>query len=104
MCFAQRRGFLGIQRGMNAAEHHVRAARTRLLADLVPLNRVARMNADADDVAGSDGREVHAIQCFIDKNRIAPLVTGSRREDVQPPGRDDRDAERQIAWIDQMYS
>ena len=61
---AERGGFLRIERRVDAAEHDVGAARARLLADFVALNRVAGMNADADDVAGRDGIRGPRVRAF----------------------------------------
>ncbi len=50
--------FFGIQRRVDATEHHVGAALAHFAADLVAAQRVARVNADADDVPGADGRQI----------------------------------------------
>ena len=58
------------------------------------------MDADADDIARLDGREVDTFERLIDQPGIAPTRAGRGREDVQPARRDDGHAERLIAGID----
>src|SRR5262249_47159064 len=43
--------FVGKERRVNAAEHHPCAARAHLASDLIPAERVAGVDANADDVA-----------------------------------------------------
>ena len=89
---------------MNAAEDDGRAALARLAADLVAAQRVERMDADADDVAAGDAVEVDRVERFIDDARIAVFARRRRREHVEPPGRNDRGSERNIAGIDEVNS
>src|SRR5205823_687967 len=76
------RGFVRKQRGMNAAEDDPGAALAHLASDLVTAERVAGMNADADDVARANRVEIDRIERFVDDDRIAPAAAGRRREDV----------------------
>ncbi len=96
--------FFGKQRGVDSAEGDPRAALSGNAADLIPAQRVAGMNADADDVTGRDGGRVQRLQRFVDDVGIAPRPRRRRRQHVEPPGRDDGHAVREIARIDQMYA
>ena len=87
---------------MNAAVHHVRAARLRSAADLVAPQAVQRMDADADDVAGADGIKIELFKRFIDDVRIAVLGRCGRREHIQPAGRNNGNSKGHVAWIDEM--
>ena len=62
-----------IERGVNAAVDDGRAAALGRVADLVAAQRVAGVNADADDVAGLDGGEVDRLERFVDDDGIAEL-------------------------------
>ena len=81
--------FVRKQRGVNAAEDDPRAALAREPADFVAAQRIAGVNADADDVAGRDHRRIERLERFVDDDGIAPLGSGRRRQDVQPARRDD---------------
>ena len=87
---------------MNAAEDDPGAALAHLASDLVTAERVAGMNADADDVARANRVEIDRIQRFVDDDRIAPAAAGRRREDVEPARRNHGDAERFHTRIDKM--
>ena len=87
---------------MNAAVHDVRATRARVPADFVAAERVAGMNADADDVAGLDRCRIEKCQGFVDQYGIAVAFGRGAGQDVQPARRDDGGAERDMAGIDQM--
>src|SRR5439155_21311048 len=96
------RGFVRKQRGMNAAEDDPGTALAHLASDLVTAERVAGMNADADDVARANRVEIDRIERFVDDDRIAPAAAGRRREDVEPARRNHGDAERFHTRIDEM--
>lgn len=95
-------GFVGKERRVNAAEDHPGPSRARLPPDFVAAPRVAGMDPDADDVARGDRLDVHVLECFVDDDRIAPFGAGRGGEHVQPTRRDDSDAERHVARVDQM--
>ena len=59
------------QRGVNAAVHDPGAALAGHAADLVAAQRVAGVDADADDVAGRDCRWIDRLERFVDENGIA---------------------------------
>ena len=58
---------VGKEGGVDAAEYDVRACRTGRHADFIAAERVARVDADADDVAGCDGRGIEALERFVDQ-------------------------------------
>ena len=89
-----------VERGMNAAEHDRGAAPGRP-ADLVAAQGVAGVNADADDVARLD-RRVERLERFVDEDGIAISARRRGREHVQPARRDDADAERHVAGVDEV--
>ena len=69
-----------------------------LAADFVAAPGVARVDADADDVAGFDGVEVELFERLVARCGIAPFGAGGGGEDIQPAGRNDGDAERSRCW------
>ena len=82
----------------------VGARRSRGVADLVAPQRVAGVDADADDVAGLDGGGVDRVERFVHDDGIAELGWRRRRDDIQPARRNNADAERDVAWVDEMNS
>jgi hypothetical protein len=92
------------QRGVNAAEDNPRAACAGESSDRIAAQRIARMDADADDVAGCERRGIDVLQRFVNHNRIAPARAGCRSQHIQPPRRDDRHAKRSIARIDEVHA
>ncbi len=70
--------FLGIERRVDAAVDDHRAARARRGADLVAAQRVAGVDADADDVAGLHGLEIERLERLIGDPRIAEATPASR--------------------------
>src|SRR4030095_9381963 len=93
-----------VQRRVDAAVNHVRAARLRRAPDFVAAQRVQRVNADADDVARLDLVEIDLLERLVNDVRIAVLGGRRRREYIQPTGCNDSDAKRNVAWIDQVNS
>jgi len=65
-------GFFGKQCGVNAAEHDPRAAFARQASDLVPAQRIARMNANAYHVTARNRGGIDLVQRFINEMRITP--------------------------------
>jgi hypothetical protein len=100
---AERRGFFGIQRRVDAAKHDVCAASARLLSDAIAIHRVAGMNADADDIARRDGRGIPRLERFVRDDRVAVLLGRRRRKHEQPPGRDDPNAKSQGARVNEVH-
>ena len=94
---------VGIERRVDAAEDDECPAGASLLADFVSVDRVAGVDADADDVAGRDGRRIPWIEGFVRDDRVAIAFGRCGRENVQPSWRDDADAERQPTRVDQMH-
>ena len=79
------------------------APRSRDLAsELVAAQRIAGVDADADDVARLHALQIERLERLVDDLRRAVAFRRRRREDVQPARRDDRRAERQVARIDEM--
>ena len=93
-----------IERRVDAAVHDPRPALARPLAEGVADQRVAGVDADADDVAGLDPAVVERLEALVDHDRIAPLAGGRGREHVQPAGGDDGYAEREVAGVDDEYA
>ena len=60
------------------------------------------MDADADDVAGRDGRRVPGIQGFVGDERIAVSLGCRRGQHIEPPRRDHPNAERQRTRVDEV--
>src|SRR5579872_1225853 len=90
------------QRRVNTAEDHVRAAPPDLPADLIPTERVASVDANADDIPRSDRAEIDRVQGFVDDVRFTPTVARRPSQDIQPTRRNDGDSERRGARVNQM--
>ena len=60
------------------------------------------MDADADDVARGHRRHVDLLERLVDDLGIAVGTRRRRRKHIQPTGRNNRGAERHVAWIDQV--
>ena len=58
---------VGIQRGVNAAEHDIGASGSRRGTELVAAQGVAGMDADADDVTLVDDGRVEGLERFVDE-------------------------------------
>jgi hypothetical protein len=58
---------------MDTSKNDGRAALARLAAYFISAQRIERVDADADDVAGCDGVEVDRIERLVDDARIAVL-------------------------------
>ena len=93
--------FLGKQRRVNTAIHHPRAPLARHPAHLVSAQSVARVHADADDVAGLNALGDNLFQRFVDENRVSHRPGCRRRQNEQPTGGDDSRAKRIVAGIHQ---
>jgi hypothetical protein len=85
-----------------AAEHDLRTTCVRTLPDLVAAQCVAGVDADADNVARLHGVYVERFQCFV--TDLWPTIHRRRRtrQHEEPTRRDDANAERQVARINQM--
>src|SRR6185369_3102702 len=73
-------------------------------AEVIASQRVAGMNADADDVARGDRRDVERLERLVHDLRVAPPLAGGGGQDVQPARRDHRDAEGLRTGVDEMDS
>ena len=93
---------LRVERGMNAAEHDPGAALAREPADFVAAQRVSGVDADADHVAGLDPLGVEHLQRFVSDDGVAEVSRRRSRQHVKPARRDDADAEREMAGIDEV--
>jgi hypothetical protein len=59
--------FVRVERRMDAAEDDRRAPRSRERADLVATQRISRVDADSDDIAGLDRPQIEGLERFIGK-------------------------------------
>jgi len=62
------------------------------------------VNANANNVIGRNACEIKRLQCLIDNDRIAENGRSSGSEHIEPPWRDDADAEGFVARIDEINS
>jgi hypothetical protein len=103
MCVSKLAAFIRIQRGMDPPEDHRGAARTRRAADLVATQRIAGVDADADDVTTLDRARVEPFEHLVGQPRHTVLARRRAGEDEQPSRRDHRNAKRLIRWIHEMH-
>jgi hypothetical protein len=69
---------LGEERGVDAAEHDVRASGAGEPADLVPAHGVPTVNPDPHDIAGLNGADVEGLECLVRDDGIAEFAGGRR--------------------------
>ena len=72
--------------------------------DLVSAQGIARVDADADHVAGGDGGRVELLERFVGDERVAVFSRCRCRQHIEPAGGYDGHAERHVARIDQVYA
>jgi hypothetical protein len=99
---AQLMRLVWIQRGVDAAEDDRRSPGPRGGADLVPAQRIARVDSNPHDVTRLDRVEVEGLERLI--HDVGPSVgrRGGGAQDEQPPRRDDAHAEGQMTRIHQV--
>lgn len=97
-----RRRLFRKQRRVNPSVHDPRPPLAQRSAELIATECVARVNANADDIARLDGVDGERFERLIDDERIAPLTTRRGSQYVQPARCDDSDAERLRAGIDEV--
>ena len=51
---------------------------------------------------GCDALGIEHFECFVGDDRVAEIARRRGREHVKPAGRDDANAEREMARIDEM--
>jgi hypothetical protein len=68
---AEVKRLVGIQRGVNPAIHDLGPLLSRKLADLVPSQGIACVDADSDDIAVGDSGWVELLEGFISDERVA---------------------------------
>lgn len=87
---------------MNAALDDPCATSTRYASDLISTQRIARVNTDADNVAGLQGSGIDCFQRFVYEDRVACNSRRRRSQDEQPARGDDSSAKGIIARIYEM--
>ena len=101
---AQLVGLVRVERRVNTAVDNERPLLACELANLVAAQGIGRVNPDSDHVARLDLSRIEHLEGFISEDWVAPPRWCRCCQDVQPPWRDNRHAERDIAWIDEMDS
>ena len=96
--------FVRKERGVDPAVDDQAPRARAMLPDLIAAQRVAGMDADADNVAGGNGVRIQRIQRLVDEDRLAIFGRRRRREDEQPSWRDHSRTEGDVTGIDQMYA
>jgi hypothetical protein len=94
--------FLGEQGRVYPAVDDCRAAGPHKRADFVSAQRVAGVNADADDVSRLDRVHFERFKCFVRDAGVAELRRSGTGENEQPTRSDDADAEGEMTRIDEM--
>jgi hypothetical protein len=99
---ANTKRFVGIERGVDTAEHNVGASLARDLANFIATQRVSGVNTDSDNVAWLKLQGVALFQRLINQNWVAKAAGSSPRQHIEPTWRDDRGPERCVAGINQV--
>jgi hypothetical protein len=99
---AELEGLFRIERGVNPAEHDPGAALAHDPPDFISTQGVAGVDADADHVTGLNGQGIENLERFVRDQRVPVGARRCRREHVQPARRDNPNAEREMARINQM--
>jgi hypothetical protein len=95
-------GLIGEQAGVNAAVHDVGTALARRAPDFVATQRVERVDADPDHVAGRHAVDVDLLECFVDHLGIAQSCGCGRGQHIEPSGRNYSGSESNVARIDEV--
>ncbi len=87
---------------MNAAVDDPCAAFAGHAADLVSAQRIAGVDADADDVAGLDGGGVDRFERLVNEDGVAGNLWRGGGKDEKPARGDDSGAKGVVAGIYEM--
>jgi hypothetical protein len=98
----ERARLVGKERGMDAAEHDIRTCRTRRDADLVAAQRIAGVDADANDVARRDDSCVEALEGLVDQTGLTESDRRCRGQHIEPARGNNADTERHMTGIDKV--
>ena len=58
------------------------------------------MNPDADDITRLNDTRIHLLEGFVCNDGIIELTRSGGGHDMEPPGRDNRDAKGYITGVD----
>ena len=89
---------------MNSTVDHECPSLASQPADFIAAQCVAGVNSNSNNVAGRNGCDIQLLQCFINDYGIAEAGGGRSGEHIEPPRRDDADAEGFVARIDEINS
>src|SRR5881394_1717104 len=89
---------------MNAAENYDSSALFRSATQGIAAKRVARVNANADDVTRLDVHRVQGIQCLVPNQGVTKFGGRCCGEHIQPSRGDHSRSEGCVAWIHKMNS
>ena len=92
------------ERCVDAAEYDLGPALTRGAPDLVATQRIARVDADADDVARLHLLRVERLERLVADDGIPEARRRRGREHEEPARRDDGGAERDVAWVHEKHA
>ena len=99
---AEVEALFGEERGVDAAVDDPGSALAGHASDRVAAEGVAGVDADTDDVAGSDAFRDDLLEGFVDQDGVASDGGGGRGEDKKPAGGDHSRTKRIIAWVHKM--
>src|SRR6266496_2101354 len=89
---------------MNSTENHECPLLASQPADFIAAQCVAGVNSNSNNVAGPNACDIQLLQGFINDYRIAEAGGCRSGEHIEPPRRDDSDAERFVTRIDEINS
>jgi hypothetical protein len=95
-------GLAGVQRSVNPAIDHPRAALARHASDLISTQSIAGMDTDADNIARLYLLGIQRFQRLIDQYGIAKTSRRGCRQNVQPAWSNYGCAERNFTGIDEV--
>lgn len=87
---------------MNSTENYECPSLTCQSPNFIPAQCVARVNSNANNVAGRNGREIQLLQRFVNDYGIAEARRCRSGEDIQPPRRNNADAKGFVTRVDEV--
>jgi hypothetical protein len=102
MCAAEFVSLLRIKRGVDAAVNYPDSPLARQPSNFEAAVGVAGVDSDSNDITGLELVRIKGLQSLVGNDRITIFRWRRRRQNVQPPRRDDANSKRHITRIYQV--